>query len=97
MCLKIEGFIKRYENDVVNIFVIEEPEAHMHPQMERLLIKFVNELLLSENTKPIQGCITTHSNEIVKTSSLINTRVLRINAELSSSTYDLIEFNNSLE
>lgn len=97
MCLKVEGFIKRYKNDVVNIFVIEEPEAHMHPQMERLLIKFVNELLLSEKTKPIQGCITTHSNEIVKTSALKNIRVLRINAELSSSIYDLNEFNNSLE
>ena len=38
----------------------------MHPQMERLLVKFVTELLSSESKKKIQGCITTHSNEIVK-------------------------------
>lgn len=97
MCLKVEGFIKRYKNDVVNIFVIEEPEAHMHPQMERLLVKFVTELLSSEVEKKIQGCITTHSNEIVKSSSLKNIRVLRINNQLSSSVYDLNAFNNSLD
>lgn len=97
MCLKVEGFIKKYISDVVNIFVIEEPEAHMHPQMERLLVKFVTDLLSSETSKPIQGCITTHSNEIVKSASLKNIRVLRIHKELSSSIYDLNEFYNSID
>lgn len=97
MCLKVEGFIKKYIIDVVNIFVIEEPEAHMHPQMERLLVKFVTDLLSSEASKPIQGCITTHSNEIVKSASLKNIRVLRIHKELLSSIYDLNEFYNSIE
>jgi len=99
MCLKVEQFIKHYKNDVVNLFVIEEPEAHMHPQMERLLIKFIKDLFAGEKDKQVQGIITTHSNEIIKCSNLKNIRVLRIDNKnlLSSRVYDLNEFKQSLE
>lgn len=97
MCLKVEAFVKQYKANVVNIFVIEEPEAHMHPQMERMLIKFINDILLSENKNRVQGIVTTHSNEIIKSSQLKNIRVLRINSMLTSSVYDMNIFQQGLD
>lgn len=97
MCLKVEAFVKQYKSDVVDIFVIEEPEAHMHPQMERMLIKFINEILLNEDNNRVQGIITTHSSEIVKCSELKNIRVLRIDELLKSFIYDMNLFKQNLD
>lgn len=97
MCLKVEAFVQQYKSDVVDIFVIEEPEAHMHPQMERMLIKFINEILLSTNNTRVQGIITTHSSEIIKCSDLRNIRVLRIDKLLKSSIYDMNVFKQTLD
>lgn len=96
MCLKVEAFVRQYKTDVVNLFVIEEPEAHMHPQMERMLIKFINEILLNEDNNRVQGIITTHSSEIIKCSNLKNIRVLRIENLLTSVIYDMNSFKQSL-
>lgn len=97
MCLKVEAFVQQYQSDVVDIFVIEEPEAHMHPQMERMLIKFLNEILLNEDNNRVQGIITTHSSEIIKCSDLKNIRVLRIDKLLKSAVYDMNLFKQNLE
>lgn len=97
MCLKVEAFAKQYEIDKINIFVIEEPEAHMHPQMERMLIKFINEILKNENDNRVQGIVTTHSNEIVKCSDLKQIRILRIDDLLVSSVYDMNKFQENLD
>lgn len=97
MCLKVEAFTQQYALDKVNLFVIEEPEAHMHPQMERMLIKFINEILENEDKNRVQGIITTHSNEIIKCSSLKQIRILRIDELLISSVYDMNKFEKNLE
>lgn len=97
MCLKVEAFVQQYQSDVVDIFVIEEPEAHMHPQMERMLIKFINEILLNADNNRVQGIITTHSSEIIKCSDLKNIRVLRIDKLLKSSVYDMNLFKQNLD
>lgn len=97
MCLKVEAFVQQYKSDVVDIFVIEEPEAHMHPQMERMLIKFINEILLNADDNRVQGIITTHSSEIIKCSDLKNIRVLRIDKLLKSSVYDMNLFKQNLD
>lgn len=54
----------------INIVSIEEPEAYMHPQMQELFIKHINDaitFLLSHNNKSInsQIVITTHSAHIL--------------------------------
>ena len=57
--------LKEYEKGVdplkVNMFFLEEPESHMHPQMQQVFIKYLMDYY---HTK-LQGLITTHSNERV--------------------------------
>ena len=90
MCLKVEAFVQQYQSDVVDIFVIEEPEAHMHPTNGKNVNQiFLNEILLNEDNNRVQGIITTHSSEIIKCSDLKNIRVLRIDKLLKSAVYDM--------
>lgn len=71
---RIMDYIEKYPNDSfnskINIISIEEPETHMHPQMQEMFIKYVDDainLLLSNNGKccNTQIIITTHSPHIV--------------------------------
>jgi len=94
MHIQLEKFKKEFDSKVINFFVIEEPEAHMHPQMQRVLIKYLNNYF--DNQK-IQGLITTHSNEIIKVSEMKKVRVIRL-AEtlLSNKIFDLNQFVETL-
>ncbi len=54
----------------INLISIEEPETHMHPQMQELFIKYIDDavaLLLESSGKKInsQLVITTHSSHIL--------------------------------
>ncbi|OCL81641.1 ATP-dependent nuclease [Arcobacter porcinus] len=66
----IEKYPNEESNSKLNLFFIEEPEAFMHPQMQELFIKNVNdaikELLNGYNKKiNTQIVITTHSAHIL--------------------------------
>lgn len=70
----IIDYIERYPdssfNSKINLISIEEPETFMHPQMQELFIKNINEaikvLLLSKNKNVnSQIIITTHSSHIL--------------------------------
>lgn len=67
----------KYEKNIdetkINILVIEEPESHMHPSMERNLIKYIN----NEKNVVIQKIITSHSKEIVEFVALESIKVLK--------------------
>ncbi|EST10903.1 ATP-dependent nuclease [Sporolactobacillus laevolacticus] len=57
-------------NSRINLICIEEPETYMHPQMQELFIKYINDAiatLLSFRNKNInsQLIITTHSSHIL--------------------------------
>lgn len=67
----------------VNLLVIEEPEAHTHPQMQYVFIKNIKKLL-AEGIKrddgisrPLQYIITTHSSHIVADSDFDDIKYLK--------------------
>jgi len=66
----IEKYPDEESNSKLNLIFIEEPEAFMHPQMQELFIKNINEAikeLLNDSPKKIntQIVITTHSAHIL--------------------------------
>jgi len=71
---EIIDYIEQYPDDEfhskLNLICIEEPEAFMHPQMQELFIKNINDAikyLLDRTTKKInsQLIVTTHSSHIL--------------------------------
>ncbi|MES2256472.1 MAG: ATP-dependent endonuclease [Pseudomonadota bacterium] len=41
--------------------IVEEPEAHLHPQLQSVLLRYLSELDLVANEKPVQVFVTSHS------------------------------------
>lgn len=67
----------------INLLIIEEPEAHTHPQMQYVFIKNIKKLL-AEGIKredgikrPLQYIITTHSSHIVADSDFDDIKYLK--------------------
>lgn len=89
--------LNEYENSKddckVNVFFVEEPESHMHPQMQQVFIKY----LIDHYKEGIQGLITTHSNEMVRVAGLTHLRVIRKKDSFLSKLYDLSKLIRSLE
>ncbi len=87
---EIEAFIrdrKTQENQQkVNLLVVEEPESHMHPQMQNV---FAKELISRYDEDGLQGLITTHSTEIVREVKVSSLRVLREETLFNSKLCDL--------
>lgn len=71
----------------INLLIIEEPEAHTHPQMQYVFIKNIKKLLgegvIREDgiNRPLQYIITTHSSHIVADSDFDDIKYLKIIAK----------------
>jgi putative ATP-dependent endonuclease of OLD family len=86
----VEKFPEEHYQSKINLISIEEPEAHMHPQMQELFIKYIDDavaLLLKSAKKKInsQLIITTHSSHI------LNSKIH------SSNSFDNINYISTVE
>jgi len=70
---EIEGLSEK--ETFVKILLIEEPEAHLHPQLQTKLLQYLKEQALNNN---IQIIVTTHSPTIVASSGLDSFKVITI-------------------
>lgn len=79
MILELASFIEKFKNSKEEklsnflVVLIEEPEAHMHPQMQQVFISQVSEVLKDakkETDLQIQVIITTHSSHILSESGI---------------------------
>ncbi len=79
MILELESFIEKFKNSKEEklsnflVVLIEEPEAHMHPQMQQVFISQVSKVINNakkDNDLKIQVIITTHSSHILSESGI---------------------------
>lgn len=66
----------------INLLIIEEPEAHTHPQMQYVFIKNIKKLLdtpleTKDEKRKIQSVISTHSSHIVSESDFEDIKYMR--------------------
>src|SRR5690625_2062649 len=89
--LNIEEFKRKQEADKLTLLIVEEPEVHMHPQMQRAYMEQLNTHFITA----MQGMFTTHSTEIGKISNMEHIRVIRKEERVNKSKiYDLNTFSS---
>jgi putative ATP-dependent endonuclease of the OLD family len=81
--LRLKSFREDVEADPekrprVHLVVVEEPEVHMHPQMQTVFVQKVSEFLLpSENESGVQLMLTTHSSHMAANCGFAPVRYFR--------------------
>lgn len=83
MLYEFMRFVAEQESCIPLLF-IEEPEAHMHPQLQRSFVKFLNQFLEDnlDKKRPNQVIISTHSPHIANTVAFQQVRYLLRKKEL---------------
>lgn len=90
LILEIMTFIKKFKKSIISedisgikfqnakvlTIFLEEPECHMHPQMQQIFIQGIKQLIKDErnNNIDIQLIITTHSSHIIAETAINNNK-----------------------
>lgn len=72
MILQFISFYEMYDKSeprpAFQLLFIEEPEAHLHPQMQRVFIRNIEDFVRRKKNWNVQMVITTHSSHIIEES-----------------------------
>ncbi len=86
--IKLKEFNRKQDEQPadLNIFFIEEPEAHTHPQMQYIFIKNIKRILFDEPfiKNKLQCIVSTHSSHIVSESDFNDIKYLKRKNDKSS-------------
>ena len=109
MIFEIEILVQDFRRDKnkkpadINLLIIEEPEAHTHPQMQYVFIKNIKKLL-AEGIKredginrPLQYIITTHSSHIVADSDFDDIKYLRVETKNNVLAKNLLDLRKEYD
>jgi putative ATP-dependent endonuclease of OLD family len=69
-----EKYDKRIPRPEIQLLFVEEPEAHLHPQMQYVFIKNIQEFIRSKENWNAQVIITTHSSHMIAESGFEHIR-----------------------
>ena len=81
---QLAGFaeiLSDYNTACIPILFIEEPEAHMHPQMQQSFIEYLETFLSNISAVNIQTFITTHSSHIANAIDFSKVRYAKKNGD----------------
>ena len=82
--IKISLLLKEFSREVkenaksaIPLLFLEEPEAHMHPQLQEVFVGHLKEVFSHFTGNPIQIVMSTHSPHIANTVPFKNIRYLK--------------------
>lgn len=60
MAVVLSELAKNAESDYRSL-IVEEPEAHLHPQLQAILLRYLSSVDMAEGERPVQVFVTSHS------------------------------------
>ena len=78
--MELHEYVQRVKEDrtKIPVLIIEEPEAHMHPQLQTTFVEFLEDFIATEIGENVVQCIlTTHSAHVANTIPFNQIRYIR--------------------